>query len=153
MFRSPHRLYRLLAVAEVITWAMLISGMILKYVLHVTELGVRISGGIHGFVFLAYCAATVLVGVDQRWGAGRIALGLGSAVIPFVTVAFERWAERRGMLAEVWRLLTESPRTAAERLAAVILRRPVLSAVVILVLVAVVFALLLQAGPPTQWFS
>ncbi|SLM95102.1 DUF3817 domain-containing protein [Brachybacterium nesterenkovii] len=153
MFRSPHRLYRLLAVAEVITWAMLISGMILKYVLHVTELGVRIGGGIHGFVFLAYCAATVLVGVDQRWGAGRIALGLGSAVIPFVTVAFERWAERRGMLAEVWRLLTESPRTAAERLAAVILRCPVLSAVVILVLVAVVFALLLQAGPPTQWFS
>ncbi len=153
MVRSPHRLYRLLAVAEVITWAMLISGMILKYVLHVTELGVRIGGGIHGFVFLAYCAATVLVGVDQRWGAGRIALGLGSAVIPFVTVAFERWAERRGMLAEVWRLLTESPRTAAERLAAVILRRPVLSAVVILVLVAVVFALLLQAGPPTQWFS
>lgn len=153
MFRSPHRLYRLLAVAEVITWAMLISGMILKYVLHVTELGVRVGGGIHGFVFLAYCAATVLVGVDQRWGAGRIAVGLGSAVIPFVTVAFERWAERRGMLAEVWRLLTESPRTAAERLAAVILRRPVLSAVVILVLVAVVFALLLQAGPPTQWFS
>lgn len=153
MFRSPHRLYRLLAVAEVITWALLITGMILKYVLHVTELGVRIGGGIHGFVFLAYCAATVLVGVDQRWGAGRIALGLGSAVIPFVTVAFERWAERRGMLAEVWRLLTESPRTAAERLAAVILRRPVLSAVVILVLVAVVFALLLQAGPPTQWFS
>ena len=94
MFRSPHRLYRLLAVAEVITWALLISGMILKYVLHITELGVRIGGGIHGFVFLAYCAATVLVGVDQRWGAGRIALGLGSAVIPFVTVAFERWAER-----------------------------------------------------------
>ena len=153
MFRSPHRLYRLLAVAEVITWALLISGMILKYVLHITELGVRIGGGIHGFVFLAYCAATVLVGVDQRWGAGRIALGLGSAVIPFVTVAFERWAERRGMLAEAWRLLTESPRTAAERLAAVILRRPVLSAVVILVLVAVVFALLLQAGPPTEWFS
>ena len=153
MFRSPHRLYRLLAVAEVITWALLITGMILKYVLHVTELGVRIGGGIHGFVFLAYCAATVLVGVDQRWGAGRIALGLGSAVIPFVTVAFERWAERRGMLAEAWRLLTESPRTAAERLAAVILRRPVLSAVVILVLVAVVFTLLLQAGPPTQWFS
>lgn len=153
MFRSPHRLYRLLAVAEVITWALLISGMILKYVLHITELGVRIGGGIHGFVFLAYCAATVLVGVDQRWGAGRIALGLGSAVIPFVTVAFERWAERRGMLAEAWRLLTESPRTAAERLAAVILRRPVLSAVVILVLVAVAFTLLLQAGPPTQWFS
>lgn len=153
MFRSPHRLYRLLAVAEVITWALLISGMILKYVLHITELGVRVGGGIHGFVFLAYCAATVLVGVDQRWGAGRIALGLGSAVIPFVTVAFERWAERRGMLAEAWRLLTESPRTTAERLAAVVLRRPVLSAVVILVLVTVVFTLLLQAGPPTQWFS
>ncbi|WP_347041806.1 DUF3817 domain-containing protein [Brachybacterium nesterenkovii] len=153
MFRSPHRLYRLLAVAEVITWALLITGMILKYVLRFTELGVRIGGGIHGFVFLAYCAATVLVGVDQRWGAGRIALGLGSAVIPFVTVAFERWAERRGMLSEAWRLLTESPRTASERLAAVILRRPVLSAVVTLVVVAVVFTLLLQAGPPTQWFS
>lgn len=153
MLRSPRRLYRLLAVAEVVTWALLIGGMILKYGLHATELGVRIGGGIHGFVFLAYCAATVLVGVDQRWGAGRIALGLASAIIPFATVAFERWAQRRGMLADAWRLLTEAPRTAAERLAALILRRPILSAVAILALVAVVFALLLQAGPPTQWFS
>ena len=43
-------------------------------------------------------------------------------------------------------------RTAAERLLAVILRYPVLSALVLVVVVAALFAVLLQAGPPTQWF-
>ncbi|GAB2533030.1 DUF3817 domain-containing protein [Brachybacterium huguangmaarense] len=150
---SPRRLYRALALAETVTWTLLILGMISKYVLHMGDLGVRIGGSIHGFVFLAYCAVTVLVGIDRRWGAGRILLGLASAVIPFATIPFERWVEKLGLLADCWRLRDEPARGPLESLAAIVLRRPVVSAIVILVLVGLVFAGLVRLGPPTQWFS
>lgn len=47
----------------------------------------------------------------------------------------------------------EPARTPAEKLLAVILRWPVLCGLALLVLVALLFAVLLTAGPPTQWFS
>lgn len=150
---SPRRLYRTLALAEAVTWTLLIAGMLAKYVLHLGELGVRIGGSVHGFVFLAYCAVTVLVGIDRRWGASRILLGLMSAVVPYATIPLERWVERRGLLADAWRLREEPARGAVESLAALILRRPLISGLVILVLVALVFSVLLRLGPPTQWFA
>ena len=55
---SPRQLFRALAVAEAVTWTLLLIGMVGKHALGVTELGVRIGGGVHGFVFLAYCAGT-----------------------------------------------------------------------------------------------
>ncbi|MCL6423738.1 DUF3817 domain-containing protein [Brachybacterium sp. JHP9] len=150
---SPRRLYRALALAEAVTWTLLIAGMLAKYVLHLGELGVRIGGSVHGFVFLAYCAVTVLVGIDRRWGAGRILLGLVSAVVPYATIPFERWIERQGLLADSWLLREEPARGPIESLAALVLRRPLLSALVILVLVALFFSMLLRLGPPTQWFG
>lgn len=153
MIRSPRRLHRALAIAEVITWTLLILGMIAKYALHLGELGVRIGGGVHGFVFLAYCVATVLIGADQRWGIARTAAGLASAVVPYLTIPFERWIARTRPLSEAWRLRHETPRGPIERATAFVLRRPVVSSAVILILVALVFSVLLSAGPPTQWFS
>ena len=55
---------------------------------------------VHGIVFVAYCLTTVLVAVDQRWSRGRTLLGLAAAVPPFCTVWFDRYAERRGALAD-----------------------------------------------------
>lgn len=153
VFSAPRRLYRLLALGETITWTLLILGMVLKYGLQVTELGVRIGGGLHGFVFLAYCVVTVLVGIDGRWGVGRILLGLGSAIVPYLTIPFERWAERRGLLGSAWRLREDQPTGPVESLVAIALRRPVLAGVVALVAVAVVFSVLVSLGPPTQWFA
>lgn len=150
---SPRRLFRALALAEAVTWTLLILGMIAKYALGLGELGVRIGGSVHGFVFLAYCAVTVLVGIDGRWGAGRIALGLLSAVIPYATIPFERSVERRGLLGDRWRLRVERPGGAVEAAAALVLRRPVISALVILLAVALVFSVLVRLGPPTQWFA
>ena len=40
-----------------------------------------------------------------------------------------------------------------EKLVASALRSPVLALIVTVVVVAVVFSLLLLAGPPTEWFS
>lgn len=148
---TPRRLYRTLAIAEVLTWTVLLLGMVLKYVTHTTELVVRLGGGVHGFVFLAYCAVTVLLGVDRRWSPGRVLTGLGSAVVPYLTLAFERSADRAGLLPERWRLRTEEPSGLAEQVVARGLRAPLVAAAVTLVVLAVVFSGLLVAGPPTEW--
>ena len=73
---TPQALFRRVAVAEAITWALLLLGMILKYVTATTELGVRIFGMVHGVVFVAYCLSVVVVAIDQRWTIGRTVLGL-----------------------------------------------------------------------------
>jgi len=153
LLSTPSRLYRVLAFAEMVTWTLLLLGMLLKYVLQVTEIGVRIGGGIHGFVFLSYVVVTVLVAIDQRWKAGDLIMGLGSAFIPYLTVPFERSAERRGMLGQSWRLREEDGRTLPEKVAGFALRYPLPSSLVTIVVLAIVFTLLLQAGPPTEWFS
>ncbi|GAA1491090.1 DUF3817 domain-containing protein [Brachybacterium sacelli] len=153
LISTPPRLYRALALAEMVTWTLLLVGMLLKYVLQVTDVMVRIGGGVHGFVFLAYLVVTVLVAVDQRWKLRDLALGIGSAFIPYLTVPFERAARRRGLLEESWRLRTEPGANALEKVVALALRRPLPAALIALVVVAVVFTVLLNAGPPTQWFS
>lgn len=145
---GPGRLLRLLADAEAVTWALLLVGMALKYLTGTTDLGVSIAGPIHGFVFLAYCVVVVIVGIDQRWGAGRIVLGLASAIPPFVTIPFERSVRRRGLAGERWRLRDGTGHTAVERALAAVLRRPLPSALVALLLVAGVFSALLAVGPP-----
>ncbi|WP_245642816.1 DUF3817 domain-containing protein [Piscicoccus intestinalis] len=152
----PRRLYGTLATAEMVTWTLLLAGMAGKYLLRLGglgELGVRVGGSVHGFVFLAYCLVTVLVAVDQRWRAGHLLVGLAAAVVPYATVPFERWADRRGLLEESWRLRREPADGFVQKLVAASLRRPLPAAAAALVLVALVFAGLLAAGPPTQWFS
>lgn len=153
LFSTPSRLYRVLAFAEMITWTLLLAGMVLKYVLQATEILVRIGGGLHGFTFLSYVVVTVLVAVDQHWRLQDLLLGIGSAVVPYLTVPFERSALRRGLLGETWRLRTEPGRTAPARVVSLALRHPLPAALIALVGVAVVFSVLLSLGPPTQWFA
>ena len=148
---TPQRLFRALAVAETVTWTLLLLGMFGKYVTGTTEAGVRIGGGLHGFAFLSYCAATILIGVDQRWTLRRLAAGLGSAFVPFLTVPFERSTERAGQLSHTWRLVAEQPRGVAEQPVAWALRSPVLAGVLVTVALGVVFTGLLMLGPPTEW--
>ncbi|SDD75142.1 DUF3817 domain-containing protein [Auraticoccus monumenti] len=150
---SPRRLHRGVAVAESLTWALLLLGMVLKYLTRTTDVVVSIGGGLHGFVFLTYLVTTVLVAVDGRWRAGTTLLGLGSAVLPFASIPFERWARRRDLVGERWRLPASPPGGPLERLVGALLARPLVSAAVTLVVLAVVFAVLLALGPPTRWFS
>lgn len=145
---SPLLLFRRVAIAEAVTWALLLSGMFLKYVTETTELAVRVFGMAHGVVFIAYCLVTLLVGVDQRWSGGRVLLGLVSAVPPFLTVWFDRYAERRGALAPSWRLVTGAPERPLERPVARLLRNPLRGALVGVVSVAVLTGVALVVGPP-----
>jgi integral membrane protein len=145
---SPLTLFRRVAVAEAITWAGLLAGMFLKYVTESTELGVQVFGMLHGVVFVAYCLTTLVVGADQRWGAGRLLLGLASAVPPFATLAFDRWAERRGALGSSWRLAESDPSGPADRPVAWLVRHPVRGLAAGAVGVAVLTGAALLVGPP-----
>ncbi|WP_193106567.1 DUF3817 domain-containing protein [Brachybacterium sp. FME24] len=153
LISTPSRLYRVLAFAEMVTWTLLLAGMFVKYVLEAGELLVRIGGGLHGFTFLSYLVVTVLVAVDQRWTLRDVVLGIGSAIVPYMTVPFERSAMRRGLLGHTWQLRTEPGRTAPEKIVALALRRPIPAALIAIVVVAIVFSVLLSLGPPTEWFS
>ncbi len=145
---TPCRLHRSVAIAEAITWALLLSGMFLKYVTGTTELGVQVFGMVHGVVFIAYCLATVLLSVDQKWPLGRLVLGLLAAVPPFATVWFERYAERSGLLGDHFRLRSEAPRGVGEQLTAWLLRRPTQGLLVAVLAVAGLTGVALVVGPP-----
>ena len=145
---TPARLFRLVARAEAVTWALLLAGMFLKHVTRTTELGVQVFGMVHGVVFIAYCVAAVVVGVDQRWSPGRLLAGLVAAVPPFATLAFERYAVRAGLLDDRWRLRHGAPGRALERPVAWLVRRPAQGLLAAVVAVAALTGLALLVGPP-----
>ena len=92
------RIFRILAVAEAFSWAALLIGMYFKWIAGTTELGVQVAGPIHGVLFVGYAVAALALWRLQRWSF-VVALFAGlSAVFPFATLLFERWADRRGLL-------------------------------------------------------
>lgn len=128
--------------------------MLLKYVLLPGELGdlaVRIGGFAHGFVFIAYGMTAVLVGVNQRWSLRLITAAVGTAVLPYATIPFDRSLERRGRLDGNWRrTATSDPRDRSwvNVLLRVMLNRPILLGAVFVVGLVSIMATLLVIGPP-----
>lgn len=100
---TPSALLRTVSIGEAITWALLLTGMWLKYGVQSTDLLVTIAGSLHGAMFISYLACGLLIGVNQRWPWHMFVLGFLSAIPPFATLLFDWWAERRGMLAGGWR--------------------------------------------------
>src|SRR5690625_2200973 len=145
---SPRGVFKTFAFAEMFTWAGLITAIILRS-LDVTNIG-HIAGGLHGFIFLSYCVTTVFVWVNQRWAARLGLAGLFLPIVPFATVTFDVWVERRGLLGGPWRLAPggEEPQGFVEHIQAWVLRNVVLAIVALIVLVTVVFLVLLWLGPP-----
>ncbi|SJN08753.1 hypothetical membrane protein [Leucobacter sp. 7(1)] len=146
---SPRTLFRTFAFAELVTWAGLITALILRGT-GVTDALVRPAGGVHGFVFLSYAVITVFVWVNQRWNIGAGILGLISAVVPFATLPFELVMDRKGKLQGVWRLAPgrDEPRGFVEHVQAWVLRHPFLAILILVVGVTAAFSLLLWMGPP-----
>lgn len=148
---SPSRLFRTAAVAEAITWALLIAGMLQKYVFEAGDWGVSIGGGLHGLVFIAYCVIAVIVAVNQRWSLGRSSLSVAAAVIPFATIPLEIAFARSGALRGAWRTeASDDPRDSRliDRVVRWWVARPLLFGAIATVAVVAVFATLLVVGPP-----
>ena len=89
------RAFRILAVAEAFSWAALLIGMYFKWIAGTTEIGVQVAGPIHGALFVGYGVCALGLWRLQRWPF-VVALFAGlSAVFPFATILFERWAGKR----------------------------------------------------------
>lgn len=147
---TPLLVFRRVAIAEAITWALLLFGMFLKRVTHTTDLGVQVFGMVHGVVFIAFCLVTVLVAVDQRWSKRHLLLGLVSAVPPFATIAFDRYAERRDLLDDHWHTSPETNETTAQRVVCWLLRNHKPALAIFAGAVATLTGVALLVGPPAS---
>ena len=148
--RTPLALLGVVAVAEAVSWTLLIAGLVLRAALGL-DIAVTIGGAVHGFVFLAYVASTVVVALNQRWGARVTTVAVASAVVPYATIPVELWLRRSGRLRGSWRREeSHDPRdrTWHDRALRAFLRHPVTFAAVLAVVVAGVFVVLLAVGPP-----
>lgn len=149
-YSTPRGLFRVAAIAEAITWTLLITALIVRATTGFT-LGVTVAGGIHGFVFLAYGATAVLLAVNQRWHPGVAATAIVSAIVPYATIPVELWLARSHRLDGAWRREeTDDPRDRdwIDRLARWFIRHPVLLVLLIAAAVVVLFVVLLSLGPP-----
>lgn len=145
---TPRTLFRIFATAEMVTWAGLITALIFR-ANDIINL-VPIAGGVHGFVFLSYATVTVFTWVNQQWKPGIGLLGLLLAAVPFATVPFEFYLEKRGLLRGGWRLAPggQAPRGPIEKAQAWVLAKPALASTLLLAFVVLLFVVLLLAGPP-----
>ena len=90
--------FRVTAVAEACSWLGLLIGMFFKYVVVENELGVKIFGPIHGFIFIVYIFTALFASVAQKWERRTTVFALLASIPPFGTIVFERWALRTGRL-------------------------------------------------------
>lgn len=151
---SPKSLFRLFAVAEVVTWALLLSGLAIRATVGLGSEVFFVVGAAHGFTFLGYAVTATLVGVNQRWSLGRLMIGIGLALVPFATVPFDRSVDRKGLLEGPWRTTkSDDPRDQGwfDSLFRWFIARPALLILVLLAFVVSLFSFLLFLGPPDQW--
>jgi integral membrane protein len=150
VFRTPATLFRVLAIAEVISWTLLITGLILRATAGLA-IATVIAGSIHGFVFLSYGATAVLVAFNNRWRPWPTIVAIVSAIVPYATVPVEIWLARTGRLAGEWRTTEASDpadRLWYDGLLRWFLLRPWVLAVLIVLAVAAIFTVLVIIGPP-----
>lgn len=151
---QPKSLFKFFAVAEMFTWALLITGLILRATVGIPSELFTLFGGTHGLTFLGYGVVAALVGVNQRWHLAKIVLGIGLAIVPFATFPFERALSRTKSLEGPWRTeKTSDPRDANwfDGLFRWFIARPLVLLLALASTVAVIFVTLLWLGPPTEW--
>jgi integral membrane protein len=95
--------FRTVAIAEAVSWGLLLVAMFFKWVLDAEPLGlaeggVPVAGPIHGVVFMLYVVSAIVSKLVFRWDGRTLLVALVSSIPPFATVWFERKADREGRL-------------------------------------------------------
>lgn len=90
--------FRVVAVAEALSWTGLLIGMFFKWILATTEVGVQVMGPIHGALFVAYVLVTLWTARLFRWDLRTTVIGLLASIPPLTTIWFERRAGATGRL-------------------------------------------------------
>ncbi|MCI4675061.1 DUF3817 domain-containing protein [Candidatus Mycolicibacterium alkanivorans] len=97
--RSTAGRFRVVALAEAVSWVGLLIGMYFKYLGSPrTEIGVEVFGMAHGLVFIAFVVTAVLAGIACSWSAGTWLLALLGSIVPLGSVIFLIWADRGAKL-------------------------------------------------------
>lgn len=92
-----------------------------------------------------------MVWINNKWSFGLGMLGLIVSVIPFAALPFALWADKHDKLLPHWRFSdSEQPHGLAEQLLAQVVRFPVRTLSIFVVVIALVFGVLLMLGPPVD---
>ncbi len=92
---------RSVALAEGVSFVvLLLVAMPLKYLAGL-PLAVRIVGSIHGVLFIAFVLVLIRAGIARAWPFGRWVRAFVSSIVPFGTFVFDRSLRRE--IAEVAR--------------------------------------------------
>jgi len=88
---------RQVALAEAVSYLVLLGiAMPLKYWFH-QPWAVKITGMIHGILFVVFCGALLKVLLEARWPFGRAALIFAASFVPLLPFFLDRklkgWAE------------------------------------------------------------
>lgn len=102
---NTRTLFRTVAIAEAVSWALLLAAMFCKWILETEpfglhEGGVPVAGPIHGGIFMAYVVMCVVAHFVFRWNIRTTLLALAASIPPFLTYVFEVRADRRGLLGQ-----------------------------------------------------
>jgi integral membrane protein len=98
-FRSAAGWFRLIALAEAVSWVGLLIGMYFKYLATPrTEVGVKVFGMAHGLIFISFVVAGLLTGIAFKWAAGTWLLALLASIVPLCSVIFLIWADKTGRM-------------------------------------------------------
>jgi integral membrane protein len=151
---TPKAIFGTFALIEMITWAVLISAIIARETIGIAQNVFFIAGATHGFAFIGYSATAVLVSVNQRWPMLRGALAVLLAIVPFATVPFEKYLEKRQLLDGEWRTEKSSnplDKTKFDQLFRWFINHPAILILTLVVSVIGLFTFLLWLGPPSSW--
>jgi integral membrane protein len=151
---TPKSIFSTFDLVEMFTWALLISAIIADRTIGIASNVFFIAGATHGFAFIGYSATSVLVAVNQRWSLVRGALAVLLAIVPFATVPFEKYLEKRRLLEGDWRTEKSSnpqDKTKFDQLFRWFINHPVILVLTLIVTVIGLFTFLLWLGPPSEW--
>ncbi len=103
--RTTRTVFRTVAVAEAVSWVLLLSAMYAKWIAEAEPFGLReggvpVAGMIHGIVFMLFVVITLVAWRRFGWSMKVLLVALVSAVVPFATYVFEVRADRRGLLGQ-----------------------------------------------------
>lgn len=97
--RSTAGRFRLVALAEAVSWVGLLVGMYFKYLgTPRTEVGVKVFGMVHGLVFIAFVVTAALAGIAYKWNVLTWLLALLGSIVPLGSVIFLIWADQTAKL-------------------------------------------------------
>lgn len=96
--RTAATAFRIVAVAEALSWIGLLAGVFVKRVLDASEIGVQIFGPIHGGIFVLYLLVALVAARVLGWSTRTTLLALLAAIPPLASIWFERRATRTGRL-------------------------------------------------------